>query len=67
VWKGPLSKATQVITSTPMPNADPANIHLLRANQYPETAHTDRDPVRLSSRLCPRPQVLETTGRRTVG
>jgi hypothetical protein len=66
VWKGPLSKATQDITSTAMPNADPGSIHLLRA-KYPETAHPDRDPVRLSSRLCPRPQVLETTGRRTVG
>ena len=41
-----------------MPNADPTNIHLLRA-KHPETAHPDRDPVRLSSRLWPRPQVLE--------
>ena len=56
--KGALSKANQAITSTSMPNADPTNIDLLRA-KHPETAHPDRDPVRLSSRLCPRPQVLE--------
>ena len=56
--KGALSKANQVITSTSMPNADPTNIDLLRA-KHPETAHPDRDPVRLSSRLWPRPQVLE--------
>ena len=56
--KGALSKANQAITSTYMPNADPTNIDLLRA-KHPETAHPARDPVRLSSRLWPRPQVLE--------
>ncbi len=56
--KGALSKVNQAITSTAMPNTDPTNIHLLRA-KHPETAHPDRDPVRLSSRLWPRPQVLE--------
>ena len=56
--KGALSKANQAITSTAMPNADPTNIDLLRT-KLPETAHPDRDPVRLSSRLWPRPQVLE--------
>jgi len=56
--KGALSKANQAITSTSMPNADPTNIHLLR-DKHPETAHPDRDPVRLSSRLWPRPQVLQ--------
>ena len=54
VRKGALSKAnqavTQAITSTAMPNADPTNIHLLRA-KHPATAHPDRDPVRLSSIL----------------
>jgi hypothetical protein len=53
-----MSKANHAITSTSMPNADPTNIDLLRA-KHPETAHPDRDPVRLSSRLCPRPQDLE--------
>jgi hypothetical protein len=56
--KGALSKANQAITSTSMPNADPTNIDLLRA-KHPETAHPDRDPVRLSSRLWPRPYDLE--------
>jgi hypothetical protein len=56
--KGALSKANQAITSTTMPNADPTNIDLLRA-KHPETAHPDRDPVRLSSKLWPRPQDLE--------
>jgi hypothetical protein len=46
--KGALSKANQAITSTSMTNADPTNIDLLRA-KHPETAHPDRDPVRLSS------------------
>jgi hypothetical protein len=41
-----------------MPNADPTNIDLLRA-KHPETAHPDRDPVRLSSKLWPSPQDLE--------
>ena len=59
VRKGSLSKANQAITSTAaMPNTDPTNIHLLRT-KHPETAHPDRDPVRLSSKLWPRPQVLE--------
>jgi hypothetical protein len=41
-----------------MPSADPINIDLLRA-KYPEPAHPDRDPVRLSSILWPQPQTLE--------
>jgi hypothetical protein len=52
--KGSLSKTNQVITSKSMPNADPINIDLLRA-KHPETAHPDRDPVRLTSRLWPTP------------
>jgi hypothetical protein len=48
--KGVLSKTNQTITSTSMMNVDPTNIDLLRA-KHPETAHPDRDPVRLSSRL----------------
>jgi hypothetical protein len=55
--KGVLSKVNQVITSTSMPNADPTNIDL-RA-KHPKPAHPVRDPVRVSSRLWPRPQVLE--------
>jgi hypothetical protein len=58
VWKGALSKDNQTITSNTMPNADPTNIHLFRA-KHPETAHPKRDPVRLSSRSWPRPEVLE--------
>jgi hypothetical protein len=58
VRKGVLSKANHAITSTSMPNVDPTNIDLLRA-KHPETAQPARDPVRLSSRLCPRPQALE--------
>jgi hypothetical protein len=58
VWKGVLSKDNQAITSTSMPNSDPTNIDLLRA-KHPETAHPVRDPVRVMSRLCPSPQVLE--------
>ncbi len=41
-----------------MPNDDPTNINLLRA-KHPETVNPARDPVRLSSRLCPRQQDLE--------
>jgi hypothetical protein len=58
VRKGALSKSNQDITSTSMPNADPTNIDLLRA-KHPEPAHPVRDPVRVSSRLWPNPQVLE--------
>jgi hypothetical protein len=58
VWKRNLSKANQTITSNSMPNADPINIDLLRA-KHPETAYPDRDPVRFTSRLWPRPQDLE--------
>jgi hypothetical protein len=56
--KRTLSKDNQTITSTSMPNADPTNIDLLRV-KHPETAHPDRDPVMLSSRLWPRLQDLE--------
>jgi hypothetical protein len=56
--RGALSKANQAVTSNSMPNADPCNIDLLRA-KHPEPAHPDRDPVRLSSILCPKPQTLE--------
>ncbi len=58
MWKGPLSKTNQAITSTSMPNADPTNIDLLRA-KHPEPAHPESDPVRLSSVLWPIPQALE--------
>ncbi len=64
--KGALSKVNQTITSTSMPNADPTNIDLIRV-KHPETAHPDRDPVRLSSRLWPRPQVLEEHWSSDVG
>ena len=56
---GALSKANQAVTSNSMPNADPINIDLLRA-KHPEPAHPDRDPVRLSSMLWPKPQTLES-------
>ena len=56
--RGALSKANQAVTSNSMPNADPTNIDLLRA-KHPEPAHPDSDPVRLSSILWARPQVLE--------
>jgi hypothetical protein len=56
--RGALSKANQAVTSNSMPNADPIKIDLLRA-KHPEPAHPDRDPVRLSSILWPRPQNLE--------
>jgi hypothetical protein len=56
--RGALSKANQAVTSNSVPNADPINIELLRA-KHPEPAHPDRDPVRLSSILWPRPQTLE--------
>ncbi len=53
--RGALSKANQAVTSNSVPNADPINIELLSA-KHPEPAHPDRDPVRLSSILLPRPQ-----------
>ncbi len=55
---GALSKAkNQAVTSNSMPNDDPSNIDLLRA-KHPEPAHSDRDPMSLSSILCPEPQTL---------
>ena len=56
--RGALSKANQAVTSNSMPNADPTNIDLLRA-KHPDSTHPDSDPVKLSSILWPRPQVLE--------
>ncbi len=65
--KGALSKVNQTIPSNSMSNNDPNNIDLLRA-KHPETVHPDRDPVRLSSRLClrcerPLSEKLLTKGR----
>ena len=58
VLGGPLSKAkNQAVTSNSMPNADPSNMDLRRA-KHPEPAHSDRDPISLSSILCPEPQTL---------
>jgi hypothetical protein len=56
--RGALSKANQTMTSNALPNVDPNNINLLRA-KHPEAAHPTSDPVRVSSILWPRPQVLE--------
>jgi hypothetical protein len=56
--KGAISKANQAITSTSVPNDNPANIDLLRA-KHPEPAHPSRDLLSLSSILWPRPQALE--------
>ncbi len=56
--RGAISKANQAVTSNSMPNANPCNIVLLRA-KHPESAHPDRDPVSLISRLWPRSQDLE--------
>ncbi len=54
---GALSKANQAITSDLRPNSDPLNIDHLRS-KHPEPAHPDRDPVRVSSILWPRPDTL---------
>jgi len=57
-----LSKANQAITSDLIPNSDPLNIDHLRPN-HPEPAHPERDPVRVSSILWPRPHGnYKTTG-----
>ena len=56
--RGALSKANQTITSNQIPNADPIDIEHLRT-KHPETAHPDRDPVRISSILWPRPHILQ--------
>jgi hypothetical protein len=64
--KGSLSKANQAITSTSIPNADPINIDLLRTN-HPETAHPDRDPVRLTQDYDLDRRIWRSTGRRTLG
>jgi len=55
---GALSKANQAVTSNSMPNANPTNIDLLRA-KHPDSTHPASDPVKVSSILWPRPQVLE--------
>ena len=55
---GALSKDNQAVTSNSLPNANPTNIDLLRA-KHPDSTHPDSDPVKVSSILCPRPQVLE--------
>ena len=57
-WKGALSKANQAITSNLLPNSDPLNIENLRS-KHTEPAHPDRDPVRDSSILGPRPDTLQ--------
>ncbi len=56
--RGALSKANQSMTSNALPNADPNIINLLRV-KHPEAAHPTSDPVRVSSILWPRPQILE--------
>ena len=56
--RGALSKANQAITSDLLPNSDPLNIDHLRS-KHPEPAHPDRDPVRVSFILWPRPDSLQ--------
>ena len=56
--RGALSKANQAIASDLLPNSDPLNIDHLRS-KHPEAAHPDRDPVRVSSILWPRPDTLQ--------
>jgi hypothetical protein len=55
---GALSKTNQTVTSNDLPNTDPNNINLLRV-KHPEPTDPSTDPVKVSSRLCPWPQVLE--------
>ncbi len=57
-WRGTLSEGNQSITSDLLPNSDPLNIGHLRSKN-PEPAHPDRDPVRVTSILCPRPDTLQ--------
>ena len=57
-WRRAVSKANQAITSDLLPNSDPLNIDHLRS-KHPEPAHPDRDPVRVSSILWPRPDTLQ--------
>ncbi len=51
-------RSTRLTTPISILNADPINIELLRV-KHPEPAHPDRDPVCISSILCPQPQTLE--------
>ena len=53
-----LSKANQAVTSNLIPNSDPLKIDHLRTKHL-EQAHPDRDPVRVSSILWPKPHTLQ--------
>jgi hypothetical protein len=58
VLGGALSNAKiQTVTSISMPNDDPSNMDLLRA-KHSEPAHSDGDPMNLSSISWSEPQTL---------